>query len=96
VLRGVRGGSFNNNDNNLQSDNRNNNDPTNENNNIGFRVASSPSLPVRPMLLDRFGPNCGGEAPTVAAAPRLRDYPCVPRPRNSLHGGAANKRLHLW
>jgi formylglycine-generating enzyme required for sulfatase activity len=42
VLRGLRGGSFDNNDNNLRADNRNNNDPANENNNIGFRVASSP------------------------------------------------------
>lgn len=38
--RGLRGGSFDNNDNNLQSSNRNNNNPTNENNNIGFRVSS--------------------------------------------------------
>jgi len=37
--RGLRGGSWNNNDNNLQSSNRNNNNPSNENNNIGFRVA---------------------------------------------------------
>ena len=40
--RGLRGGSFNNNENNLRASNRNNNDPTNENNNIGFRVASVP------------------------------------------------------
>jgi hypothetical protein len=38
--RGLRGGSFNNNDDNLHASNRNNNNPTNENNNIGFRVAS--------------------------------------------------------
>ena len=38
--RGLRGGAFNNNDNNLQSSNRNNNNPTNENDNIGFRVSS--------------------------------------------------------
>jgi hypothetical protein len=37
--RGLRGGSFNNYENNLRASNRNNNDPTNENNNIGFRVA---------------------------------------------------------
>jgi formylglycine-generating enzyme required for sulfatase activity len=37
--RGLRGGSFNNNENNLRSSNRNNNDPSNENNNVGFRVA---------------------------------------------------------
>jgi hypothetical protein len=39
--QGLRGGSWNNNANNLQSSNRNNN-PTNENNNIGFRVATVP------------------------------------------------------
>jgi formylglycine-generating enzyme required for sulfatase activity len=38
--RGVRGGNWNNNSNNLHASNRNNN-PTNENNDIGFRVASS-------------------------------------------------------
>lgn len=37
--RGLRGGAFNSNYNNLQSSNRNNH-PTNENNNIGFRVSS--------------------------------------------------------
>ena len=39
--RGLRGGSFNNNDNNLHASNRNNN-PTNENSNIGFRVFEAP------------------------------------------------------
>jgi len=39
-FRGLRGGSWNNNSNNLHADNRNNNNPTNENNNVGFRVAS--------------------------------------------------------
>jgi len=44
--RGLRGGAFNNADNNLQSSNRNNNptnennNPTNENNNSRFRVSS--------------------------------------------------------
>jgi hypothetical protein len=37
----LRGGSYNNNENNLRASNRNNNNPTNENNNIGVRVASS-------------------------------------------------------
>lgn len=40
----VRGGSWNNNWNNLRAANRNNNTPTNSNNNIGFRCASAPSL----------------------------------------------------
>lgn len=37
--RGLRGGTWNNNENNLRASNRNSNDPANENNNIGFRVA---------------------------------------------------------
>jgi formylglycine-generating enzyme required for sulfatase activity len=40
LSRGIRGGSWNNNANNLSASNRNNNDPSNENNNIGFRLAS--------------------------------------------------------
>lgn len=39
--RGLRGGNWNNNSDNMLASNRNNNNPTNENNNIGFRVASS-------------------------------------------------------
>jgi len=39
-FRGLRGGSWNNNENNLRSSNRNNNNPDNENNNNGFRIAS--------------------------------------------------------
>jgi hypothetical protein len=35
----VRGGSWNNNPDNLRSSNRNRNEPDNRNNNIGFRVA---------------------------------------------------------
>jgi len=40
-MRGIRGGAFNNDANNLAASNRNNNNPTNQNHNIGFRVASS-------------------------------------------------------
>jgi Sulfatase-modifying factor enzyme 1 len=39
----MRGGSWNNNAENCRVSNRNNNNPDNRNNNIGFRVASSPS-----------------------------------------------------
>jgi len=41
TVRVLRGGSWNNNDNNLRASNRNNNTPDNINNNIGFRVAST-------------------------------------------------------
>ncbi|MBT3392342.1 MAG: SUMF1/EgtB/PvdO family nonheme iron enzyme [Chloroflexi bacterium] len=37
----LRGGSWNNNGNNLRVANRNNNEPSNRNNNIGFRCARS-------------------------------------------------------
>ena len=43
--RVLRGGSFNNNDNNCRSANRNNNNPDNTNNNNGFRVVRV--LPAR-------------------------------------------------
>jgi hypothetical protein len=40
----LRGGSWNNNENNLRSANRNNNNPDNRNDNIGFRCAVSPIM----------------------------------------------------
>ena len=39
--RVLRGGAFNNNDNNVRCANRNRNNPDNRNNNIGFRVVAS-------------------------------------------------------
>ena len=41
--RVLRGGAWNNNTNNVRSSYRNNNTPDNSNNNIGFRVASTPT-----------------------------------------------------
>ncbi|MCP4966515.1 MAG: SUMF1/EgtB/PvdO family nonheme iron enzyme, partial [bacterium] len=41
--RVLRGGSWNNNPRRLRSANRNNNEPTNRNNNVGFRLASTPA-----------------------------------------------------
>jgi len=49
----IRGGSYNNNANNLQVGNRNNNNPYNENNNIGFRFASTGAI----MSLELFTDN---------------------------------------
>ena len=40
--RGLRRGSWNNNENNLRSSNRDDSDPSGESNNFGFRVASVP------------------------------------------------------
>jgi len=64
--RGVRGGSFNNNDNNLHAANRNNN-PTNENNNIGFRVAEAPEPPIQGAR--KTGQTCVGGIQAHAAVP---------------------------
>jgi len=48
--RVLRGGSWNNNTNNVRSSNRNNNTPDNSNNNIGFRVSSTPDSRARVQL----------------------------------------------
>ena len=62
-LRGLRGGTWTNNANNLQSSNRNNNDPTNENNNVGFRLARPPeNMPVHTARSARVGKSSRGSA----------------------------------
>ena len=43
----LRGGNWNNNSNNCRASQRNNNTPDNINNNIGFRVVSTPRLELR-------------------------------------------------
>ena len=74
--RGLRGGSFNNNDNNLHAANGNNNNPTNENNNIGFRVAEAPETQAAQAcgLIRAGGTSSSGRAV-------LRDHPVVRRVR---------------
>jgi len=47
-----RGGGWNNNAQNLRSANRNRNTPTNRNNNLGFRVARTPSARTAPIMVD--------------------------------------------
>ena len=49
-LRVLRGGSFNNNENNLRAANRNRNNPENRNDNNGFRVVASRSSRYSPEL----------------------------------------------
>ena len=58
----LRGGSWNNNENNVRAANRNRNEPTNRNNNIGFRCA-------RP--LSRFFRDIPTERLYLAGMPRL-------------------------
>ncbi|MDZ7363559.1 MAG: SUMF1/EgtB/PvdO family nonheme iron enzyme [candidate division KSB1 bacterium] len=43
IVRVLRGGAWNNNPHNVACANRNNNEPDNRNNNVGFRVAKTPS-----------------------------------------------------
>jgi hypothetical protein len=47
-----RGGSFNNNADNLQVGNVNNNNPNNENNNLGFRFASTGAFMSSGLFMD--------------------------------------------
>ncbi|GAB4308460.1 MAG: hypothetical protein Kow0097_09010 [Candidatus Bipolaricaulota bacterium] len=72
----VRGGGWNNNANNCRGANRNNNSPDNENNNLGFRLLSTPhgkdalSHPRPPV------PRAGG--PSCPAIPRRgRAHGCI-------------------
>lgn len=52
--RVLRGGSWNNNDNNVRAANRNRNEPTNENNNLGFRCALPYSALSGPLGVERL------------------------------------------
>ena len=49
TYRLLRGGNWNNNSNNCRASQRNNNTPDNINNNIGFRVVSTPRLELSHM-----------------------------------------------
>ena len=51
----LRGGSWNNNQNNARCANRNRNTPDNRNNNIGFRVAASHGIPPWPEMSRVYG-----------------------------------------
>jgi hypothetical protein len=84
----LRGGSFNNNNDNLHASNRNNNNPTNENNNIGFRVSEAPEIQAAQACgqIRTGGPSSSGRAV-------LRDHPVVRRVR---HGGQAKKKARPW
>jgi len=60
----MRGGSWNNNPQNVRVANRNNNEPTNRNNNIGFRCAgyAERGLDLRPAGGSRFLYGASGSA----------------------------------
>lgn len=69
----LRGGSWNNNPENLRSANRNNNTPTNRNNNIGFRIARTAHAGVS-RFTERFsvhGSSPGAARQAQQATPAL-------------------------
>jgi len=71
-MRVLRGGSFNNNTNNLRGANRNRNNPNNENNNIGFRCALPCPLMIRMLCVygltaSIMGKSAGYSRPTKRA-----------------------------
>jgi len=72
--RVVRGGSWNNNENNLRAAYRNRNNPANENNNNGFRCARPCSMPAlgRHATRSRTCSWLGARAPDVPAHPSGR------------------------
>ncbi|MFM8442239.1 MAG: SUMF1/EgtB/PvdO family nonheme iron enzyme, partial [Methylococcus sp.] len=83
MRRGVRGGSWNNNPQNLRSANRNRNRPDETNNNQGFRLASTPAILPEPSHSRMPGvcrgrpwtgsPGCtGGAAKELATVGRRR------------------------
>ena len=51
----LRGGAWNNNENNVRCAYRNNNHPDNRNNNTGFRVVLSHGFPRRPEMRPGYG-----------------------------------------
>ncbi|MFN0107751.1 MAG: formylglycine-generating enzyme family protein [Blastocatellia bacterium] len=69
-LRVVRGGSWNNNQDNCRSANRNRNEPGNRNNNIGFRVVVSASTLQGQSRWKRFHRECR-ESPVRCPAMRV-------------------------
>jgi len=69
ALRLLRGGSWNNNDNNCRSANRNNNNPDNRNNNNGFRISRTPACWNRVMGITRVRTGESRPVPVTAVTP---------------------------
>jgi len=77
----LRGGSWNNNENNTRAGNRNNNEPQNRNNNNGFRPARS-SHRESAFLREREEKNMGPFS-LISCSPASADLSAVAEPRAS-------------
>ena len=77
LSRLLRGGNWNNNSNNCRASQRNNNTPDNINNNIGFRVVSTPRLELRQEIAAGKAKSPGTEPglPTSSCATRAGESP---------------------
>jgi len=68
----LRGGSWNNNWNNVRAANRNNNNPDNRNNNIGFRCAAAgPGVFLKGQVRRVHGRGAGAEREELQTCSRL-------------------------
>lgn len=91
ALRVLRGGYWNNNDNNCRSANRNNNNPDNRNNNNGFRILRTPARRNRMMGIMRA--HTGESRPVPATAATLsKDKPA----RRALVGSPKTSAAHPY
>jgi hypothetical protein len=68
----LRGGGWNNNQNNARSANRNNNTPNNRNNNVGVRCVSAPGVFLTGQVRRVHGRGASAEGKRLQTCSRLR------------------------
>ena len=84
----LRGGNWNNNSNNCRASQRNNNTPDNINNNIGFRVVSTPRLELRQEI-------AAGKAKSPGTEPGLPTSSCATRAGESRRSESSSHHRDL-
>ena len=84
----LRGGNWNNNSNNCRASKRNNNTPDNINNNIGFRVVSTPRLELRQEI-------AAGKAKSPGTEPGLPTSSCATRAGESRRSESSSHHRDL-
>ena len=88
LSRLLRGGNWNNNSNNCRASQRNNNTPDNINNNIGFRVVSTPRLELRQEI-------AAGKAKSPGTEPGLPTSSCATRAGESRRSESSSHHRDL-